>query len=100
MVLTLFTDGGCNIGTYTMMVAAMDRRVIAVDILQENIDHIKTSLQMMDKTDKVELVLNAISDKYETLYTNFEAIENGGSSFLERENENGQGELPSNLTWC
>ena len=72
---------------YTMMLAAMDRRVIAVDILQENIDHIKTSLQMMDKTDKVELVLNAISDGYETLYPKFEA--EGGSSFVENERGNG-----------
>ena len=72
---------------YTMMVAAMDRRVIAVDILQENIDHVKTSLQMMDKTDKVELVLNAISDGYETLYPKFEA--EGGSSFVENERGNG-----------
>ena len=76
---------------YTMMVAAMDRKVIAVDILQENIDHIKTSLQMISKTDNVEFLLNAISDEYETLYPKFEGIENGGSSFVESGRENAVG---------
>ena len=32
---TFPSDGGCNIGMYTMMVAAMNRKVIAVDIMNE-----------------------------------------------------------------
>ena len=71
----------------------MDRKVIAVDILQENIDLIKTSLKIINKTDNVQLVLNAISDEYETLYPKFETIYNGGSSFVAKESDNSDGEL-------
>lgn len=77
---------------YTMMVAAMDRKVIAVDILQENIDYVKTSLQIINKTDKVQFVLNAISEEYETFYPALEESWNGGSSFIARERENSVGE--------
>ena len=56
------------------------RRVVAVDILQQNIDFVKTSLSMMGISGTVEFVLNAISDKYETLYPVFEVEGNGGSS--------------------
>ena len=52
---------------YTLMVAAMKRKVIAVDIMKQNIDFIKTSLRLMNLTGSVEFVLNAISDEYETL---------------------------------
>ena len=88
----LLLDGGCNIGMYTMMVAAMDRKVIAVDVLLENIDHIKTSLQIINKTEKVEFVLNAISDKSETLYPKLETVSNGGSSFVSRDRSGAVGE--------
>ena len=77
---------------YTMMVAAMDRKVIAVDILQENIDHIKTSLQLMKKTGVVEFVVRALSDRYETLYPKLEAVSNGGSSFVSPDSEDAVGE--------
>ena len=77
---------------YTMMVAAMDRKVIAVDVLLENIDHIKTSLQIINKTEKVEFVLNAISDKSETLYPKLETVSNGGSSFVSRDRSGAVGE--------
>ena len=62
---------------YTMMVAAMKRNVIAVDIMKQNIDFIKTSLRLMNLTGTVEFVLNAISDQYETLYPVFEEENNG-----------------------
>ena len=65
---------------FTVMVAAMRRRVVAVDILQENIDFVKTSLSLMDHLGLVEFVLNAISDQHETLYPVLELEGNGGSS--------------------
>ena len=76
---------------YTMMVAAMKRNVIAVDIMKQNIDFIKTSLRLMNLTGKVEFVLNAISDKYETLYPVFEDEGNGGSSMAVNEIEGSVG---------
>ena len=53
-------------------------KVIAVDIMKQNIDFIKTSLRLMNLTGSVEFVLNAISDNYETLYPLFEKESNGG----------------------
>ena len=76
---------------YTMMVAAMKRKVIAVDIMKQNIDFIKTSLRRMNLTGSVEFVLNAISDKYETLHPVFEKESNGGSSKAVREDEGSVG---------
>ena len=50
--------------------------------LQQNIDFVKTSLSFsrINSTGRVEFVLNAISDKYETLYPVMEVEGNGGSS--------------------
>ena len=70
----------------------MKRNVIAVDIMKQNIDFIKTSLRLMNLTGTVEFVLNAISDEYETFYPALEESWNGGSSFIVRESENSVGE--------
>ena len=55
--------------------------------LQENIDFVKTSLSLskINITGRVEFVLNAISDQYETLYPVMEVEGNGGSSKAVRE---------------
>ena len=83
---------------YTMMVAAMKRKVIAVDIIKQNIDFIKTSLRLMNLTGSVEFVLNAISDKYETLYPIFEDEGNGGSSKAGNAIEGSLGTTVSSVT--
>ena len=72
---------------FTMTVAAMKRKVVAVDILQENIDLVKTSLKLLKLSGRVEFVLNAISDRYETLYSLFEDESNGGSSKAVKESQ-------------
>ena len=81
-----------------MMVAAMKRKVIAVDIMKQNIDFIKTSLRLMNLVGSVEFVLNAISDKYETLYPVFETEGNGGSSKAGNEIEGSLGTSVSSVT--
>ena len=81
-----------------MMVAAMKRKVIAVDIMKQNIDFIKTSLRLMNLTGSVEFVLNAISDEYETLYPVFEEPGNGGSSMAVNEMEGSLGTSITSLT--
>ena len=83
---------------YTMMVAAMKRTVIAVDIMKQNIDFIKTSLRLMNLTGTVEFVLNAISDQYETLYPVFEEEGNGGSSKAVNELEGSVGTPVTSVT--
>ena len=48
-------DVGSNIGAYTIPVAAMNRRVIAVDMMKDNLDIIKKSLHMENLTRYVNL---------------------------------------------
>ena len=55
-------------GMYTVMVAAMSRRVVAVDPMKENIDLIHRSLQRAKKRGLVSLINNAVSDKKTVYY--------------------------------
>ena len=45
---------------YTIMVAAMDRNVVAVDAMADNLAYISKSLNIINKTEKVALVHNPI----------------------------------------
>ena len=42
-------DAGSNIGIYTIMMATMDRRVIAVDAMVDNLVYIRRSLKFDNK---------------------------------------------------
>ena len=53
-------DAGSNIGMYSIMVAAMDREVVAVDAMADNLAYIRQSLEMEKKEHLVTLVHNAI----------------------------------------
>ena len=56
----VFLDVGANIGMYTVMIAAMKRKVLAVDADSKNLAYIRQSLEMAETTDYVELIYNAI----------------------------------------
>lgn len=56
----VFLDIGANIGMYTVMVAAMGRKVIAVDPLMNNLALIHNSLNKVNNTKMVSLVNNPI----------------------------------------
>ena len=45
---------------YTIMVAAMDREVVAVDAMADNLSYIRKSLELGGKENLVTLVHNAI----------------------------------------
>ena len=45
---------------YTLMVAAMDREVVAVDAMADNLAYIRHSLHLANKEHLVTLVHNAI----------------------------------------
>ena len=65
----VFLDLGSNIGAYTLPVASMRRRVVAVDMMRDNLAYIKTSLSQAGLDSYVEMVNNAIrseSHKSET----------------------------------
>jgi len=63
----VFLDLGSNIGAYTLPVASMRRRVVAVDMMRDNLAYIKTSLSQAGLDSYVEMVNNAVSDRHETL---------------------------------
>ena len=56
----VFLDLGSNIGAYTLPVASMRRRVVAVDMMRDNLAYIKTSLNQSGLQGYVELVNNAV----------------------------------------
>ena len=53
-------DGGCNIGMYTIMVAAMGREVVAVDAMADNLAYVRRSLEIQNREHLVTLLHNAI----------------------------------------
>ena len=59
MVLSLI-DIGCNIGAFTLPVANMKRKVVAVDMMEDNLAYIKKSLIDADILEYVQLVHNAV----------------------------------------
>ena len=56
----VFLDVGANIGMFTVVIAAMKRKVIAVDVDPKNLAYIRKSLKVANTTDYVNLVYNAI----------------------------------------
>ena len=56
----VFLDIGANIGMYTVMVAAMGRKVIAVDPVLSNLALIHNSLSRVNNNDMVSLINNPI----------------------------------------
>jgi len=63
-----FLDLGANIGMFTLSVAAMGRKVKAVDAGFANHAYMRTSLSLSSTLNNVDLIYNGLSDKYETLY--------------------------------
>ena len=60
IIFFFFIDIGSNIGSYTLPVASMGRKVVAVDMMEDNLGYIKTSLIKSNLTQYVELVHNAV----------------------------------------
>ena len=56
----VFLDVGSNIGMYSVLIAAMRRKVIAVDADPSNLAYIRQSLEITKKSDYVELIYNSI----------------------------------------
>ena len=53
-------DAGSNIGMYTIMMAAMNREVVAVDAMADNLAYIRRSLELGNKEALVTLAHNAV----------------------------------------
>ena len=53
-------DLGCNIGMYTVVTAAMGRRVVAVDADPINLAYVRKSLDLQGTTDNVKIFYNSV----------------------------------------
>ena len=55
-----FLDIGANLGMYSVVVAAMDRKVVAVDADPYNLAYIRRSLDLEGNTHNVRIVYNSV----------------------------------------
>jgi len=98
----LIQDVGANIGMYAVVIAAMGRRVVAVDADPENLAYIRKSLDLAQNTQYVDIIYNSVryvgvnkksimsfsvpSDEYETLYPHApDGSNEGGTHMLTKE---------------
>ena len=58
----LLSDAGCNIGAFTLPMASLGRRVVAVDMMADNLAFIRHSLGLATHQGEVTLVHNAVTD--------------------------------------
>ena len=56
----LIQDVGANIGMYAVVIAAMGRRVEAVDADPENLAYIKKSLDLAQNSQYVDIIYNSV----------------------------------------
>ena len=74
-------DIGCNIGCYTLMAAKLGHKVLAVDPLKQNLVLLSRSLRQGNIAENVTLLINAVSDRIETV-TLHENLGNVGGTFV------------------
>lgn len=77
-----FVDIGCNIGTFTLFNAKLGRRVVCIDILNAALELVQKSLVLGGLEQNVTLLLNAVSDKRESVKVNI-VKDNPGGSYIE-----------------
>ena len=75
-------DIGANIGMYTVLVASMDRQVVAVDADPENLAYIRKSLDLQNTTKRVRLFCNAVSDEYLQMFPYSPDSKNSGGTLM------------------
>lgn len=83
-----FVDIGSNVGVFTLAVALLGRRVLAVDALAMNIMRLCSSVIEGNFTDSVQIVYNAFSDVYETVSLGMDENNVGGTFVAKDKNTN------------
>lgn len=83
-----FVDIGSNVGVFTLAVALLGRRVLAVDALAMNIMRLCSSVIEGNFTDRVQIVYNAFSDVYETVSLGMDENNVGGTFVAKDKNTN------------
>ncbi|KAK7505450.1 hypothetical protein BaRGS_00003195 [Batillaria attramentaria] len=77
-----FVDLGCYIGTFTITVASMGYKVLAVDAMNSSLQLLATSLRWASLTDRVTILHNAISDRRKDVVVQVD-LGNRGASWIE-----------------
>ena len=67
---------------YTVLVASMDRQVVAVDADPENLAYIRKSLDLQNTTNRVRLFSNAVSDDYVKMFPYSPDRKNSGGTLM------------------
>jgi len=81
-----FIDIGANIGAYTLAVAHMKRRVVAVEPNQETLRRLSRSIYLGNVSEYVTLVSNAVSDRHTTVRMRQDPMNRGDASILDVNN--------------
>jgi len=97
----MFLDIGSNIGTFSLMAAAMERKVVAVDAVYSNLALISTSTKMTGKGD-IKLVYNSVNDRagielYPYLSQGYRDAKQAGATYLTSKESLDSGEKDWNL---
>ena len=75
----VYLDLGCNIGVYTLFVAKLGATVYALDPNIDNLRLLEKSLRLGNLQQNVTLILNAVSDKHESVASEIAKGNIGGS---------------------
>ncbi|KAI8746395.1 hypothetical protein BgiBS90_033162, partial [Biomphalaria glabrata] len=67
----ILVDLGSNIGQYSLFAAAMGHRVLAVEMMPRNVQHLQTALQISGLGSKVTIVNNALYSDHRSLKVQF-----------------------------
>jgi len=99
--MTVFSDAtlidcGSNIGMVTTVVAAMGRKVVAIDPMKEHLSHLRKSLTLLGNENNVVLLNNAVSNQSSLLYPYTEDASNKAAIKMYTEEEIKQNNLTPN----
>jgi len=61
-------DIGANLGMYSVVVAAMNRQVVAVDADPHNLAYIRKSLDLEGNTHNVRIIYNSVRSCYQMIW--------------------------------
>eukprot|EP00092_Neocalanus_flemingeri_P007749 GFUD01008367.1.p1 GENE.GFUD01008367.1~~GFUD01008367.1.p1 ORF type:complete len:316 (-),score=69.27 GFUD01008367.1:90-1037(-) len=75
-----FLDIGSNIGMYSVVVAAMQKAVVAVDADPVNLAYVRKSLELGSTSTFVRMIYNSVSNEYTTLYPVVDDADNQGAT--------------------
>ena len=82
---------------YTVLVAAMEREVLAVDADPENLAYIRKSLDLQNTVSKVRMFSNAVSDEYSIIVPYSPDKKNSGGTLIKTLDEVKQENLKTSI---